>query len=97
VVNGIGQSHEASPNQSETILKLGSNRGSLRDIAETIGKGLKVPLVSIPPEKAGEHFGMFFGHAATQDIPGSSEWTRKILGWEPTGPGLIEDLTNMKY
>ena len=70
---------------------------SLRDIAETIGKGLKVPLLSIPAEKAGEHFGMFFGHAATQDMPGSSEWTRKTLGWEPTGPGLIEDLANMKY
>jgi nucleoside-diphosphate-sugar epimerase len=70
---------------------------SLRDIAETIGKGLKVPLVSIPAEKAGEHFGMFFGHAATQDMPASSAWTRKTLGWEPTGPGLIEDLTNMKY
>ena len=70
---------------------------SLRDIAETIGKGLKVPPVSIPAEKAGEHFGAFFGHAATMDMPGSSEWTRKTLGWEPTGPGLIEDLTNMKY
>jgi hypothetical protein len=30
-------------------------------------------------------------------MPASSEWTRKALGWEPTGPGLIEDLTNMKY
>jgi nucleoside-diphosphate-sugar epimerase len=70
---------------------------SLRDIAETIGKGLKVPLISIPAEKAGEHFGVFFGHAATLDMPASSEWTRKTLGWEPTGPGLIEDLANMKY
>ena len=70
---------------------------SLRDIAETIGKGLKAPVVSIPAERAGEHFGMFFGHAATRDMPGSSEWTRKTLGWEPTGPGLIEDLTNMEY
>jgi hypothetical protein len=70
---------------------------TLRDIAETIGKGLKVPLVSIPAEKAGDHFGPFFGHAAIQDMPGSSEWTRKTLGWEPTGSGLIEDLTNKKY
>jgi nucleoside-diphosphate-sugar epimerase len=70
---------------------------ALRDIAEMIGKGLKVPLVSIPAEKAVEHFGMFFGHAATQDMPASSEWTRKTLGWEPTGPGLIEDLANMRY
>ncbi len=69
---------------------------SLRDIAETIAQGLKVPPVSIPAEKAGEHFGMF-GHFAAHGIPASSEWTRRTLGWEPTGPGLIEDLTNMKY
>jgi hypothetical protein len=70
---------------------------SLLAIAETIGKGLKVPVVSIPAENAVEHFGPFLGHAAAVDLPASSEWTRKTLGWEPTGPGLIEDLTNMKY
>src|ERR1700678_1398117 len=69
---------------------------SIREIAETIGKGLKVPVVSIAPEKAGEHFG-WLAHFAGTDMPASSEWTRKALGWEPTGPGLIEDLTNMKY
>jgi nucleoside-diphosphate-sugar epimerase len=69
---------------------------ALREIAETLGKGLKVPVVSIPPEKAAEHFG-WFAHFAGVDMPASSEWTRKTLGWEPTGPGLIEDLENMKY
>jgi nucleoside-diphosphate-sugar epimerase len=69
---------------------------SAREIAETIGKGLKVPVVSIAPEKAGEHFG-WFAHFAGLDMPATSEWTRKTLGWVPTGPGLIEDLTNMKY
>ena len=68
----------------------------LREIAETIGKGLKVPLVSIPAEQAGEHFGMF-GRFAAMDMPASSEWTRETLEWEPTGPGLMEDLANMKY
>jgi nucleoside-diphosphate-sugar epimerase len=68
----------------------------LRDIAETIGNGLKVPVVAIPAAKAGEHFGMF-GHFATLDMPASSEWTRKTLDWQPSGPGLIEDLENMKY
>jgi hypothetical protein len=29
-----------------------------------------------------------------QDMPGSSEWMRKTLGWEPTAPGMIEDLAN---
>jgi len=69
---------------------------SLREIAETIGKGLKVPVISIPPEKAAEHFG-WLTHFATLDMPASSEWTRKTLKWEPAGPGLIEDLRNMSY
>jgi nucleoside-diphosphate-sugar epimerase len=69
---------------------------SLRDVAGTIGKGLKVPVISIAGEKAAEHFGLF-GHFATLDMPASSEWTRRTLEWDPTGPGLIEDLQNMKY
>jgi len=69
---------------------------SLRDIAEAVGKGLKVPVVAISPEKAQEHFGML-GHFVMLDMPASSDWTQKALGWEPDGAGLIEDLTNMKY
>ena len=68
----------------------------LREIAETIGKGLKVPVVSIAPEQAAEHF-QWFAHFAALDMPASSEWTRKTLNWQPVGPGLIEDLENMKY
>ncbi len=69
---------------------------AMREIAETIGKGLKIPVVSLQPEQAAEHFG-WLAHFATLDMPASSKWTRKTLDWEPTGPGLIEDLTNMKY
>jgi len=69
---------------------------SIKEVAETIGKGLKVPVVSITPEQAGEHFG-WAANFAGLDMPASSEWTRKTLSWEPAGPGLIEDLTNMKY
>ena len=68
----------------------------LRDIAQAIGDGLKVPVISIPPEKAAEHFGNF-GYFAALDMPASSKWTRETLGWEPAGPGLMEDLTNMSY
>ena len=68
----------------------------LREIAETLGKGLKIPGVSLSKEKAAAHFS-WLGHFAGLDMPASSEWTRKTLGWEPTGPGLIEDLTNMNY
>lgn len=69
---------------------------TLREIAEAIGEGLKVPVRSIPSEKATEHFGLF-GYFAALDMPASSEWTRNALGWVPTGPGMIEDLTNMNY
>lgn len=68
----------------------------MREIAEAIGKGLKMPVTSIAPEKAAEHFGAF-GHFVAMDMPASSDWTRQALGWTPTGPGLIEDLTNMKF
>jgi nucleoside-diphosphate-sugar epimerase len=69
---------------------------SLKQMAETIAKGLKVPVVSIAPQQADEYFG-WLARFANLDMPASSEWTRKTLGWNPTGPGLIEDLTNMKY
>lgn len=68
----------------------------MRKIAETIGKGLKVPVVSLEKDKAAEHFG-WLANFAGLDMPTSGAWTRKTLDWEPTGPGLIEDLTNMKY
>jgi nucleoside-diphosphate-sugar epimerase len=69
---------------------------AMREIAEALGKGLKVPVVSMEPEQAVEHFG-WLAHFAGLDMPASSAWTRKTLGWEPVGPGLIEDLGNMKY
>ncbi len=69
---------------------------SSREIAETLGEGLGIPAVSIDSEKAAEHFG-WFAHFAGVDMPASSERTRKALGWEPTGPGLIEDMRNTTY
>jgi nucleoside-diphosphate-sugar epimerase len=68
----------------------------LKDIASAIGRGLNVPVISISKEQAQEHFG-FFGFFAGRDAPASSALTRKKLGWNPTGPGLIADLENMRY
>jgi nucleoside-diphosphate-sugar epimerase len=67
-----------------------------RNIAEVIGRGLKVPVVSKSPEEAAAHFGwlgMFVGF----DLPASSAQTQERLGWRPTGPGLIADLEKMRY
>jgi nucleoside-diphosphate-sugar epimerase len=68
----------------------------LRDIAEAIGKGLKVPVVSISPEEAHTHFG-FLGKFAGLDLSASSAQTQQRLGWHPAGPGLIADLEQMRY
>jgi nucleoside-diphosphate-sugar epimerase len=68
----------------------------VRDIAEVVGRGLKVPVVSMTQEEAAAHFGwlaMFVG----LDLAASSAQTQKRLGWHPTGPGLIADLEQMRY
>jgi nucleoside-diphosphate-sugar epimerase len=69
---------------------------SLKGIATAIGRGLNVPVVSKTPEEAKEHFG-FLAHFAGLDLWATSAQTRKQLGWNPTGPGLIADLENMQY
>ena len=68
----------------------------VRDIAEVIGQGLNVPVVSLSPEEAVNHFGWLAAFAG-MDFPASSAQTRQLLGWNPTGPGLIADLKKMQY
>ena len=68
----------------------------LRDIAEVIGRGLKVPVVAMSQEEAAPHFGWLTMFAAL-DMPASSTQTQERLGWHPTGPGLIADLEQMRY
>jgi nucleoside-diphosphate-sugar epimerase len=68
----------------------------VRDIAEVIGRGLKVPVVSKSPKEAMEHFGWLAAFVGS-DLPASSAKTQKQLGWHPTGPELIADLEQMNY
>jgi nucleoside-diphosphate-sugar epimerase len=67
----------------------------LRDIAEVVGRGLKIPVVSLSPDEAAAHFG-WLGMFAGRDLPASSAQTRERLGWQPTGPGLLADLEQMR-
>ena len=69
---------------------------SMLSIAETLGRGLKVPVVSIKPEEAEAHFG-WLARFAGHDMPASSALTQQKLNWKPTGPGLIADLDAMDY
>jgi nucleoside-diphosphate-sugar epimerase len=67
-----------------------------RVIAEAIGRGLDVPVVSLPGAQAEEHFS-WLGRFFAADAPASSTRTRELLGWNPTQPGLIEDLDAGHY
>ncbi len=65
---------------------------TLKAIAEAIGRGLKIPVVSLSAGEAGAHFGAM-GHFAGMDNPASSTLTRQRLGWAPGArPGLVDDL-----
>jgi nucleoside-diphosphate-sugar epimerase len=67
----------------------------LRDIMEAIGRRLKMPVKSIAPEEAEAYFGWLTLFAGF-DVPASSAQTRKRLGWQPAGPGLIADLEQLR-
>ncbi|TGW07581.1 NAD-dependent dehydratase, partial [Mesorhizobium sp. M2D.F.Ca.ET.145.01.1.1] len=75
---------------------VGEEGVEVRAIAEALGRGLNLPVVSIAPEKAAEHFG-WMAMFAPMDLPASSALTQARLGWHPTGPTLIADLDAMRY
>ncbi len=75
---------------------VGEEGVALRDVAEAIGRGLDLPVASVSPEQAGAQFGFLAGFLG-MDMPVSSELTRELLSWEPTGPGLVDDLEQGHY
>jgi nucleoside-diphosphate-sugar epimerase len=68
----------------------------IREVAETIGRHLKLPVVSVAPENAPEHFAWLAPFLGI-DAPASSSLTRELLDWQPTQPGLIVDLDAGHY
>ncbi len=64
---------------------------AVRDIAAVIGRRLGLPVRAVPEETLGP-----FGAIFAMDQPASSTHTRATLGWQPTSPGLIEDLENLQ-
>ena len=67
-----------------------------RAVAEALGRGLGLPAVSVPVHHAHEHFGSLVDVCGL-DRRASSTRTRELLGWEPTHPGLVEDLGGDHY
>ena len=65
---------------------------SVREIAEAIGRGLKIPVVSLSPDDAANHFG-WLAFPVSMDAPASSVLTQQRLGWHPIQrSGFIADL-----
>ncbi|WP_158798843.1 SDR family oxidoreductase [Pedobacter sp. L105] len=75
---------------------VGDEEITIKTIAEIIGKHLNLPVVSLTPEEAGEHFG-WFSMMASIDCPASSKITQESLNWHPTHPGLVADLEKGIY
>jgi nucleoside-diphosphate-sugar epimerase len=64
---------------------------AVRDIATVIGRRLGLPVEAVRQENFGP-----FGPIFAMDQPASSAHTRGALGWQPTHPGLLEDLENIQ-
>jgi nucleoside-diphosphate-sugar epimerase len=88
--------HEAKRDPGSRYNAVAEEGVLMREIAEVIGRGLKVPVVSLSQEEAQAHFGWLAMFAGV-DMPASSALTRQRLGWHPTGPGLIADLEHMRW
>ncbi len=68
----------------------------IRAVADVIGRHLDLPVVSVAPDGAAEHFSWLAGFLAA-DRPASSALTRELLGWQPAHPALIDDLDKGHY
>jgi nucleoside-diphosphate-sugar epimerase len=86
---------EAAPAGS-VLHAVGDGGVPFREIAEAMGRHLDVPTASVSEVDAIEHFAPL-GHFVGMDSPASAAITRELLGWEPTGPSLIEDLEEDHY
>jgi nucleoside-diphosphate-sugar epimerase len=69
---------------------------AFREMAEAMGRHLDIPTASVTPDDAVEQFA-HLGHFVSMDSPATAAMTRELLGWEPTGPSLLEDLDQDHY
>jgi len=75
---------------------IGDEGVTIRDLAEVMGRHLNVPVGPVAAADAVGHFG-FLGTFIGLDSPASAQRTRALLGWEPTGIGMLQDLDQGHY
>ncbi|MFD6530589.1 SDR family oxidoreductase [Streptomyces sp. NPDC060184] len=79
-----------------TLHAIGDQGVPIRAVAEVIGEHLGVPVASVAPADAAAHF-TWLADLLALDSPASADRTRALLGWRPTGPGLLDDLGEGHY
>ena len=79
-----------------TLHAIGDEGVPVRAIAEVVGRHLDVPVEAVAAERAAEHFSWLAGFIGI-DSPASGALTRHLLGWQPTQPGLLDDLEKGHY
>ncbi|MCX4762951.1 SDR family oxidoreductase [Streptomyces sp. NBC_01275] len=79
-----------------TLHATGDEGVPIRAVAEVIGRHLDLPVASISPEDAPAHFTWLAAYLG-MDSPVSSAHTRELLNWQPTQPGLLDDLDKGHY
>ncbi|MGH2928915.1 MAG: hypothetical protein ACRDL8_11990 [Solirubrobacteraceae bacterium] len=68
----------------------------MRDLAEAISRRFGLAPTAVSPEQTATRFG-FLAQFVALDMPASSAITGGLLGWEPTGPTLIQDIEAGAY
>jgi nucleoside-diphosphate-sugar epimerase len=86
---------EAAPAGS-VLHAVGDEGVAFRQMSETMARHLDIPTASVTPDEAVELFA-HLGHFVSMDSPATAALTRELLGWEPTGPSLLEDLDQDHY
>jgi nucleoside-diphosphate-sugar epimerase len=98
---GDGSDRWAAVQRSDAarLVRLGLEHAPAGSVlhADAIGRELDLPVVSLNRQQADEHFEFLAHFRALLDMPASNEITRELLGWEPTGPTLIDDIEAGHY
>ncbi|KAF7585222.1 hypothetical protein BBP40_011661 [Aspergillus hancockii] len=68
-----------------------------KEVFGAIAEVLGVPLVDMSEEEAKGKIGPMFTFFLKIENRASGKKAREVLGWEPSGPGLVEEIVNGSY
>jgi nucleoside-diphosphate-sugar epimerase len=84
-----------APRPGATLHAVAEEGVPMREIAEAVARRLGMVARSVTAPQAEDYLG-WLAHLAAMDIVVSSDETRRLMDWRPTGPGLIDDLNRLR-